>query len=135
MSAPAPENQFALDVRAGLARTGQKSLPSSYLYDELGSALFDAITCLPEYGLTRADARLLRAHAGEIVERLPRRLAVMELGSGSGTKTRPILERVSGADLWSALAQNFGTTDHGDAPVIDNNRHTGVPHERTAKAG
>jgi L-histidine N-alpha-methyltransferase len=93
MAGRALENQFALDVRAGLGRAGQKTLPSSYLYDELGSALFEAITCLPEYGLTRADARLIQAHAGEIVERLPRRLAIVELGSGSGTKTRAILER------------------------------------------
>jgi dimethylhistidine N-methyltransferase len=97
MAGRAQENQFALEVRAGLGRAGQKTLPSSYLYDDLGSALFEAITCLPEYGLTRADARLIQAHAGEIVERLPRRLAVVELGSGSGAKTRAILERVGGA--------------------------------------
>ena len=47
-----------LDVWDGLSRP-QKELPSQYFYDELGSALFDAITCLPEYGLTRADGRLL----------------------------------------------------------------------------
>ena len=44
---------FASDVRAGLTRTGQKELPSKYLYDDVGSALFEVISRLPEYGLTR----------------------------------------------------------------------------------
>jgi dimethylhistidine N-methyltransferase len=50
------------------------------------------ISYLPEYGLTRADERLLRRHAGDIVQRLPTPVAVAELGSGSGRKTRWILE-------------------------------------------
>jgi dimethylhistidine N-methyltransferase len=86
---------FALDVRAGLTRPGQKELPSAYLYDALGTALFEAITLLPEYGLTRADERILERHAGAIVERLPVPLVVMELGSGSGRKTRWILEALA----------------------------------------
>jgi len=61
---------FAADVRAGLTRSGQKELPSKYLYDEVGSALFEVICRLPQYGLTRADERLLRRHADEIVDRL-----------------------------------------------------------------
>ena len=44
MSAPALENEFARDVRAGLTRPGQKTLPCRYLYDDVGSALFEAIT-------------------------------------------------------------------------------------------
>ncbi len=48
-------NEFARDVRAGLSQKGQKMLPSKYLYDNVGSALFEAICALPEYGLTRAD--------------------------------------------------------------------------------
>jgi len=84
--------EFASDVRAGLARDGQKELPSKYLYDDLGSALFEVISRLPEYGLTRADERLLRSHADEIVARLDAPVAVAELGSGSGKKTRWILE-------------------------------------------
>jgi L-histidine N-alpha-methyltransferase len=86
------DSAFARDVRSGLSKPGQKELPSVYLYDELGTALFEAITLLPEYGLTRADARILRAHAGAILERLPVPLVVTELGSGSGNKTRWILE-------------------------------------------
>jgi dimethylhistidine N-methyltransferase len=65
------------------------------LYDEVGSALFETICVLPEYGLTRADARLLRDHAGEIVDLLPSPVQVAELGSGSGKKTRWILEALS----------------------------------------
>src|ERR1700689_1253716 len=83
---------FADDVRLGLSRPGQKELPSKYLYDDVGSALFEVICHLPEYGLTRADERLLRRHASEIVDRLAGPIAVAELGSGSGKKTRQILE-------------------------------------------
>jgi len=84
--------EFAADVRAGLTKTGQKELLSKYLYDDVGSALFEVISHLPEYGLTRADERLLRRYAGDIVERLAGPVAVAELGSGSGKKTRQILE-------------------------------------------
>jgi dimethylhistidine N-methyltransferase len=83
---------FAAEVRAGLTRPGQKELPSKYLYDDVGSALFEVISHLPEYGLTRADERLLQRHASEIVELLDAPVAVAELGSGSGKKTRWILE-------------------------------------------
>jgi L-histidine Nalpha-methyltransferase len=86
---------FATEVREGLLKPGQRELPSKYLYDEVGSALFEAISVLPEYGLTRADTRLLQAHSGEIVERLASPLHVAELGSGSGKKTRWILEALS----------------------------------------
>lgn len=84
--------EFAADVRAGLTRIGQKELPSKYLYDDVGSALFEVISHLPEYGLTRADERLLRRHAREIVDRVAGPVAVAELGSGSGRKTRWLLE-------------------------------------------
>jgi len=78
-----------------LCRHGQKELPSKYLYDAVGSALFEAISALPEYGLTRADARLLETHAADIAARLPKSLIVAELGSGSGKKTRHLLDALS----------------------------------------
>lgn len=84
--------EFAADVRAGLTRPGQKELPSKYLYDDVGSALFEVICHLPEYGLTRADERLLRRHASDIVDHVRGPVAVAELGSGSGRKTRWLLE-------------------------------------------
>ncbi len=84
--------EFAADVRAGLTRPGQKELPSKYFYDDVGSALFEVISHLPEYGLTRADERLLRRYSNEIVDRVVGPVAVAELGSGSGKKTRWLLE-------------------------------------------
>src|SRR5246127_4692820 len=87
-------SEFADAVRDGLTRPGQKELPSKYLYDEIGSSLFEVISHLPEYGLTRADERLLRRHADDIVDRVRGPIAVAELGSGSGKKTRWILEAV-----------------------------------------
>lgn len=95
MPALAPDDQFAREVRAGLSTAGQKSLPCRYFYDEVGSALFDAITALPEYGLTRADARILRSHSDELVARLAGEMVVVELGSGSGAKTRFVLDQLS----------------------------------------
>jgi L-histidine N-alpha-methyltransferase len=88
-------NRFAAEICAGLSRPGQKELPSKYLYDEVGSALFETICVLPEYGLTRADVRLLRRHAPEMVSRLPLPVTVAELGTGSGRKTRWLLEALA----------------------------------------
>jgi L-histidine Nalpha-methyltransferase len=88
-------SEFADAVRESLTKTGQKELPSKYLYDEVGSALFEAISVLPEYGLTRADARLLEKYGRQIVSRLPSPIQVAELGSGSGKKTRWILEALA----------------------------------------
>src|SRR4029077_3380396 len=87
--------EFADAVRESLTKSGQRELPSKYLYDEVGSALFETICVLPEYGLTRADARLLEKYAREIVGRLPSPIQVAELGSGTGKKTRWILEALS----------------------------------------
>ena len=89
-----PVREFALDVRTGLNKV-RKELPSKYLYDAVGSALFDAITVLPEYGLTRADERLLKECAGEVARRLGYPVTVAELGIGSGRKTKPILQAIA----------------------------------------
>lgn len=86
------EYEFAAEVRAGLTRAGQKELPSKYLYDDVGSALFEVISHLPEYGLTRADERLLRRYSDDIADRVAGPVAIAELGSGSGRKTRWLLE-------------------------------------------
>ena len=85
---------FAAEVAAGLTKP-QKELPSKYLYDEVGSALFEVICALPEYGLARAGERLLRRHAGDIVAQLSQPVAVAELGSGTGKSTRWLLEALA----------------------------------------
>src|SRR5262249_22571957 len=95
MYARALDTEFARDVRAGLTRGSRKTLSCRYFYDDVGSALFEAITYLPEYGLTRADARILETHAEEIIDRMPGNVLVVELGSGTGAKTRPILEELN----------------------------------------
>jgi L-histidine Nalpha-methyltransferase len=98
--APAPVlapalSLFESEVIIGLSHPGQKELPSKYLYDEIGSALFDVICLLPEYGLSRAGMRLARRYSPDIVGRLPGPVLVAELGSGSGQKTRWLLEALS----------------------------------------
>jgi dimethylhistidine N-methyltransferase len=85
---------FARDVTEGLLARPKKLSPQ-FLYDDLGSALFEAITLLPEYGLARADERLLQHHAREIAAAAPF-ATVCELGSGSGRKTRHILQAAPG---------------------------------------
>jgi len=89
------KSELIADVRLGLSKPGQKELPSKYLYDSIGSALFEVISVLPEYGLTRADERLLQRHSEDIVARLTPPTTVAELGSGSVKKTRWMLEALS----------------------------------------
>jgi len=88
-------SEFALDVAEGLSGASQKKLSPRYLYDDVGSVLFEAITLLPEYGLTRADERVLRRCASSIRSVTgPMRLAV-ELGSGIGNKTLHVLRALA----------------------------------------
>ena len=84
-------SEFGVDVLDGLSRREGKRLTPKYFYDDLGSALFEAITLLPEYGLTRADERLLAKHSAEIAHRTGRLGIVAELGSGSGKKALHVL--------------------------------------------
>jgi L-histidine Nalpha-methyltransferase len=95
LSATTQQCQFALDVAEGLSRAGQKKLAPRYFYDDLGSTLFEAITLLPEYGLTRADERLLCSHASELAIESGDISVVAELGSGSGKKTSHILRALA----------------------------------------
>lgn len=75
-----------------------KSLPPMLLYDERGSRLFEEICLLPEYYPTRTEQRLLDDFAPEISGRFPRQFALVELGSGSSTKTRTLLDACFVAD-------------------------------------
>jgi len=77
------------DVRAGLT-ANPKTLPPKYFYDACGSKLFDEITRLPEYYLTRAETSILEEHAPAIAG-LSRCESLVELGSGTSAKTRLLL--------------------------------------------
>jgi L-histidine Nalpha-methyltransferase len=91
-SAPtATRERFALEVGEHLRRT-PRQLPSKYLYDELGSSLFEAICRLPWYRVTRAESALLARHARDILAPLDRPLSVAELGCGSGDKLATLIE-------------------------------------------
>ncbi|MEO7823669.1 MAG: L-histidine N(alpha)-methyltransferase [Gemmatimonadaceae bacterium] len=82
--------QMVRDVRRGLT-SNPKELSPKYFYDERGSELFEEITELPEYYLTRSERALLEACIGEIVAEV-RPCSLVELGAGSATKTRIILD-------------------------------------------
>jgi dimethylhistidine N-methyltransferase len=87
------EAALRADVLAGLTAT-PKSLPPKWFYDERGSELFDKITRLDEYYPTRAEREILAARAGEIAA-ATRSTTLVELGSGTGDKTRLLLDALS----------------------------------------
>jgi L-histidine Nalpha-methyltransferase len=84
--------QMVRDVRQGLTRM-PKQLSPKYFYDERGSELFEEITQLPEYYLTRAERSLLEQRISEIVKDV-RPCSLVELGAGSATKTRIIVDEM-----------------------------------------
>lgn len=83
--------EFAADVAYYLS-LAPRQLPSRYFYDDLGSALFEAICRLPWYTITRAEKRLLAGHAKQIVRCLPSLANIVELGPGKGEKLRLLLD-------------------------------------------
>ncbi len=90
--------EFAAEVARDLRLT-PKQLQSKYLYDALGSSLFEAICRLPWYRITRAESQLLERHAQEVVdhavfgaERSRTRATIVELGCGSGEKLMVLAE-------------------------------------------
>jgi dimethylhistidine N-methyltransferase len=86
-------DSFLGDVLRGLRRR-VKTLPCKYFYDERGSRLFDRICDLPEYYLTRTELAIMRRHAGDMAETLGPRCLLVEFGSGSGRKTRLLLDHL-----------------------------------------
>src|SRR5437868_13088914 len=82
---------FASDVEYYLTLE-PRQLPSRYLYDPLGSALFDAICELPWYGVTRAELRLLETHGRAILAHTPPGTRIVELGPGNGSKLLMLIE-------------------------------------------
>jgi len=119
-----PPSRFRADVLAGLARP-QKQLSAKYFYDETGSRLFDCITALLEYYPTRTEIGILRDHAAAMAARCGPRCLLIELGAGSMTKVRLLLDQldqpagyapvdVSGDHLQAAataLAEDYPTLD------------------------
>jgi dimethylhistidine N-methyltransferase len=91
--APCPTTPFRTDVLDGLSRP-RKRLPAKYFYDAAGSRLFDAITDLPEYYPTRTELGILGAHAVAMAARCGPRCLLVELGAGSLTKVRLLLDRL-----------------------------------------
>ena len=84
------KRELAADVMSGL--TGiPKAIPSRYFYDARGSALFEDITRLPEYYLTRAETQILTTHSDDIMA-IAQPHEIIELGSGYSTKTKLLIE-------------------------------------------
>ncbi len=86
-------DRFRHDVWHGLALP-RKDLPCKYLYDDRGSALFDEICELDEYYLTRTELAILDGHVEEMADAIGPDCELIELGSGSGLKTRLLLEHL-----------------------------------------
>jgi dimethylhistidine N-methyltransferase len=93
---PPADAAFRRDVLAGLAAP-IRAIPARWLYDRRGSELFEAITGLPEYYLTRVDAALLAQRSGDVARIVGPGRAVVEFGSGSSAKTPIVLRAVAPA--------------------------------------
>jgi len=84
---------MALEVREGLS-ANPKHLPAKLFYDEIGSELFERITELPEYYLTRTERSILERFAGEILQQAGQSLTLVELGAGTASKTCILIEEL-----------------------------------------
>lgn len=98
---------LAEDVRRGLGHR-PKSLPPRWFYDDLGSALFEAICQLPEYYVTRAETEVLTTYRDEIAEAFGESIRVVELGSGSARKTRILLDAMPAELLYAPVDIDAG---------------------------
>ncbi|HEY6536809.1 MAG TPA: L-histidine N(alpha)-methyltransferase [Candidatus Nitrosocosmicus sp.] len=87
-------NEFGKDILVGLDRTIQKSTPSKYLYDDLGSELFEKITQQPEYYPTRTEIEILEKYSFEIIKDIQKEIVLVELGSGSSKKTKFLFDKI-----------------------------------------
>jgi dimethylhistidine N-methyltransferase len=106
---------FAGDVREGLCARPRR-IPPRYLYDELGSSLFEAICRLPWYPITRAEKQLLATHGVAIARIAGHPLTIVELGCGTGEKLEILVEAFAA----------------GAAPSCG---ETGLPADRSGPAG
>jgi dimethylhistidine N-methyltransferase len=97
-----PAAAFRAAVAEGFSAT-PKTISPKWLYDALGSKLFDAITELPEYALTRTEIALLHACIGEAVAGLGQGAIVVELGAGSAVKTPILLEALTAPSVYAPI--------------------------------
>jgi dimethylhistidine N-methyltransferase len=97
-SGPA-QTEFGEAVLKGFGRK-PRSLPCRFFYDEPGSALFEAITALPEYYPTRVETALLETHGEEIAEAMGEAPLLIEFGSGSSRKTNLLLNALSCVEVY-----------------------------------
>jgi L-histidine N-alpha-methyltransferase len=120
---PGDERTLADDVLDGLTRP-LKELPPKHLYDARGSELFDAICELPEYYQTRTERLILETHADDIVARTGA-VELVELGSGSATKTRVLLDAMTAANVRSRYVpvDVSATTVHAVAQLFCDEYH------------
>jgi len=93
LDAEPAKSDFLLETIAGLSRE-PRTLPCKFFYDEEGAALFQKICELPEYYITRTELDILKQNRGEIASYLGARIALIGLGTGPGTKTRILLEKL-----------------------------------------
>ncbi len=87
-------NEFGNDILSGLSNVIQKSTPSKYLYDDLGSELFERITLQPEYYPTSTEIKILDSYSNEIVKSIQKEIVLIELGSGSSKKTKFLFDEI-----------------------------------------
>jgi dimethylhistidine N-methyltransferase len=87
-------DEFRNDILEGLRKPHQKSTPSKYLYDTVGSQLFEYITEQPEYYPTRTELKILENHSGELIKSITKEIVLIELGSGSSKKTRYLFDEI-----------------------------------------
>ena len=130
----AARSQFAADVAYYLSLT-PRQLPSRYLYDPLGSALFEAICRLPWYGLTRAEGRLLSAHSAAIWQHAANTDAVMELGPGSGEKLAMLLAAAPPRPLTAHLVDVSASALAQARTALEATRASVVTHHSDYETG
>ena len=125
---------FARAVRFYLQQT-PRQLPSRFLYDALGSALFDAICHLPWYGITRAELRLLRQHAGTIGQALGRGGRVVELGCGNGEKLATLLRHAGIVAVHAHLIDLSGAALERSVQALEGPDIRVTTHQTTYEEG
>ena len=118
-------SSFRDDVIAGL-RARPRSIPPKYFYDRKGSELFEKITELPEYYLTRTEIAILHERAGEIASSIGGDVDLVEFGSGSSAKVRILLDRLEGATTYMPVDISRGYLVDAASALSDDYPHLRV---------